>query len=96
MKKLQIQPVNIWINGENRSASELIVYNFHNYNFDGTDSLVSYKLGASDIGGASTDAQFVSYSEGSVVIPDAIVQTWGTDDDPIIDYVLASLNLEEA
>lgn len=89
MKLIQIQRVSVWADGAVRSADTLGVYNFNNYNFDGTDSSVSYKLGIID-----EFSELTSFAEGSVAVPDAIVQAWGTDDDPIIDFVLATLNLE--
>lgn len=67
-----------------------MLYNFHGYNFDGSDSVVSYKLGFIE-----AEDRWVSLSEGSVQIPDAVVQSWASDDDPIFDYVLTQLKLTE-
>lgn len=61
-----------------------MLYNFHNYNFDGTDSTVSYRL--------QTEEE-VTLSEGSIAIPDDVVQAWGVDDEPMFDYVATKLNL---
>jgi hypothetical protein len=99
MKLTTIEPINIWEGGKYKTVNQLGVYNFHGYNFDGTDSMVSYRLGVTETtegSDGSEIASFVSYSEGSVTVPDAIVQAWGKDDDPIVAFVLTSLNLEEA
>lgn len=99
MKTTNIKPINIWEGGKYKTVDQLGVYNFHGYNFDGTDSMVSYRLGVTETSEGSDGSEiksFVSYSEGSVSVPDSIVQAWGQDDDPIVAFVLTSLNLEEA
>lgn len=90
MNTRNIEPVEFWTPEGNKSAGEILLYNFHGYNFDGTDSIVSYKIGNTDEGG-----KWTSLSEGSVFLPDDIVQAWGEDDEPIFDYVIAELNLTE-
>ena len=94
MKIIDIQPVTFWIDGVNEIADQICLYNFHGYNFDGSDSLVSYKVGWSELLTDGETVVFHSYGEGSVSIPDSVVQSWGADDDPIIDFVLTTLNLE--
>lgn len=99
MKLTNIKSLNLWEGGKYQTVNQIGVYNFHGYNFDGTDSSVSYRLGVTETSEGSDGSiieSFVSYSEGSVIIPDSVVQTWGADDNPIIAYVIAELNLEEA
>lgn len=83
------------MNGETKIADSIGIYNFHGYNFNSSPSGVSYRLGQLAPATESADSQFASYFEGSVIVPDDIVQTWGADDDPIITYVIQSLNLEK-
>lgn len=76
-----------------------MLYNFHGYNFDGKDSTVSYKLGFVELVNSPDELEtqterWTSLYEGSVTIPDYIVQAWGEDDEPIFDYVMEALNLE--
>lgn len=79
-----IAPITFWSPSGNQQATRLMLYNFHNYNFDGTDSTVSYRL--------QTEEE-VTLSEGSIAIPDDVVQAWGVDDEPMFDYVATKLNL---
>lgn len=88
MNTRNIQSVEFWTPEGNQSAGEILLYNFHGYNFDSTDSIVSYKIGNTDGSG-----KWTSLSEGSVFLPDTVVQAWGEDDEPIFDYVIAELNL---
>lgn len=90
MNTRNIQPVEFWTPEGNQSAGEILLYNFHGYNFDGTDSVVSYK-----IGNTAETGKWTSLSEGSVKLPDEVVQAWGEDDEPIFDYVIAQLGLTE-
>lgn len=90
MNKRTITPVEFWTPEGNKSAGEILLYNFHGYNFDGTDSIVSYKIGNTDESG-----KWTSLSEGSVSLPDDVVQAWGEDDEPIFDYVINELGLTE-
>lgn len=87
MNTREIQPVSFWTPEGEKSADTILLYNFHGYNFDETDSIVSYKLGFIE------SEKFKSLSEGSVALPDSVVQAWGEDDEPIFDYVITQLNL---
>lgn len=84
-----IQPVDFWTAEGTKTAGEIMLYNFHGYNFDGTDSVVSYRIGN------TVDGKWTSLNEGSVAIPDDVVQDWAADDEPIFNYVLTQLNLTE-
>ena len=90
MNKRNIEPVEFWTPAGTKTAGEILLYNFHGYNFDGTDSLVSYKIGNTD-----DDGKWNSLSENSVAIPDDVVQAWGEDDEPIFNYVIGYLGLTE-
>lgn len=95
----KITPINFWSKEGNKSADSILLYNFHGYNFDDTDSWVSYRLGTvvtREIPveeGVIIEKSFASYFEGSVAIPNDIVQAWGQDDEPIFDYIISTLNL---
>lgn len=95
----KINAINFWSKDGNKSADTILLYNFHGYNFDGTDSWVSYKLGTIETKevtveeGVIIEYSFASYFEGSVPVPNGVVQAWGEDDEPIFDYVISTLNL---
>lgn len=100
----KINKVNFWKQTGTAEADHILLYNFHNYNFDGSDAVVSYKLGFIEIIPTSVtsengDVQTVdserwsSLYEGSIILPNTIVQEWGEDDEPIFDYVIEELNL---
>ncbi|MFZ9272091.1 MAG: hypothetical protein ACO24B_01605 [Ilumatobacteraceae bacterium] len=100
MNTRKIQPIDFWINGITQSADIILLHNFHGYNFDGTDSMVSYKLGFEKATEGSDEnplsVTFVSLSENSVCVPNDVVQTWGEDDEPIFDFVIDKLGLKRA
>lgn len=94
----KIQPVQFWKQTGPATADHVLLYNFHNYNFNGTDSVVSYKLGfieLVDVPDSSGEQyeRWTSLYEGSVLLPNTVVQDWGEDDEPIFDYVIQELNL---
>lgn len=91
MNARKVQPVTFWSPEGSKEADTLLLYNFHGYDFNGTNSMVSYKLGVNETIGEQE--KFVSLSEGSVSIPDSVVQAWGEDDEPIFNYVVDKLNL---
>lgn len=88
----KINAINFWSKDGNKSADTILLYNFHGYNFDGTPSWVSYKLGVIEQLDEES-VRFVSYFDGSVPVPNNIVQNWGADDEPIFDFVISELNL---
>lgn len=93
MNTRNIKAINFWTPVGIEQADTLMLYNFHGYNFDGTASRVSYKLGRLE---EVAEGQFLlkSHAEGSVSVPDAVVQSWGQDDECIFDHVISVLNLE--
>ena len=99
MKLIEIKPLNLWNGGKYQTASQIGLYNFHGYDFDGTASSVSYRLGfieSVEEPDGETSNTFISINEGSIAIPDSLVQTWGASDEPIIAYTLSELGLQEA
>lgn len=92
MNMRNIKPIDFWTPDGTKTADKVMLYNFHGYNFDGTESWVSYRVGRSDSDGEKHS--FSVFSEGSVSVPDEIVQSWGSDDECIFDHVIATLNLE--
>ena len=99
MNKTSIKPIKFWTPQGDKEADKLVVYNFHNYNFDGSPSSVNYVLGETIMSpnpeGEDTE-RFFALTSGTVQLPDSLVQTWGSDDKPIISFVLSELKLEEA
>lgn len=97
MNTRRIKPVEFWNDGNTKEATSIRLYNFHGYNFDGSNSIVSYKLECEEsfeVDGGESIAQRTSLFEGSVSVPDDVVQSWGADDEPIFDFVIGELNLE--
>lgn len=94
MNTRNIAAISFWTPTAVEQADALMLYNFHGYNFNGTASSVSYKLGRFEQMG-DEEPKFVSLAEGSVSVPDAVVQSWGQDDECIFDHVIAELNLEK-
>lgn len=93
-----IEPVKIWMAGNNKIANRLWLYNYGGYDFaTATDSYASYRLGVVviEVIDEVEEERFESYAEGSVILPPELVQSWGTDDDPIWEYVMQELNLKE-
>lgn len=88
MNSREIAPVSFWKPEGDQIADTIVLYNFHGYNFDGSESIVSYRLGFTD-----ANDKWVSLAESSVKIPDSVVQAWGEDDEPIFDFVIGELNL---
>lgn len=82
-----IEPVAFWSPEGPREASRIGLYNFHGYDFDGTDSRVSYRLLA-----PPGEALF----EGTVTVPAAVTDGWGADDEVIFDHVITALGLTKA
>lgn len=99
MDSRNIKAVKIWQNGVNTSANVLKLYNYGGYSFTNSESYVSYRLGkiitvpTIDDG---TREEFVTVTEGSLMLPFEVVQNWGDDDQPIFDYVMQALNLTAA
>lgn len=89
----KIQPVQFWKQTGTATADHILLYNFHNYNFDGSDSVVSYRLGFIELTGEPQAERWSSLYEGSILLPNTVVQDWGEDDEPIFDYVIQQLNL---
>lgn len=95
----KINPINFWSKDGDKLADTILLYNFHGYNFDGTTSWVSYKLGTIEVTEQETEGEvvrterFISYFEGSIPMPNTVVQAWGQEDEPIFDFVISELNL---
>lgn len=93
-----IKPIKIWNNGEFKTANCFCLYNYGGYNFASAEgSYASYKLGTitSQQSGDVTVETFVSLAEGSVILPQELVENWGIDDEPVWNYVMAELKLTE-
>lgn len=88
-----IKKVVFWKPEGKMNADTLMLYNFHGYNFNGEASFVSYRLGQAN---ESFATGLMPLFEGTIQLPDEIVQQWGEDDNPIFDYVMNQLGLQEA
>lgn len=93
MNTRTIKKVAFWKPEGKISADTLMLYNFHGYNFNGEPSYVSYRIGKAD---EESENGLKSLFEGTIEIPDEVVQQWGEDDEPIFTYALTTLGLEEA
>jgi len=98
MNYREIVPIPFWLPNLPLEASRIVLYNFHNYNFDGTDATVSYRLEGVPVSDEyiGTNPPLRLLYEGSVTIPNEIVQNWGEDDEPIFQYVIDVLGLVRA
>jgi hypothetical protein len=93
-----IHPVEFWTPSGTIIAEYLMLYNFHDYDFNDSASSVSYKLMRVVEGNPEAedgDVKYQSLFEGSVILPYDIVSDWGSDDSPIWNYVMTQLNLME-
>lgn len=92
MNKRNIQPVSFWTPNGEKQASKIKLFNFHDYNFNQEDtSRVNWNL--LEVVTIDEVESFNVLDSGSVLIPYAIVETWGEDDEPIFDYVITTLGL---
>lgn len=94
----QINPIQFWTPSGALVADCLMLYNFHDYDFNDSASSVSYKLMRvlqADPEAENPEVKYQSLFEGSVVLPTEIVANWGSDDSPIWNYVMTELNLTE-
>lgn len=84
-----------WTEDGVKNATVIKLFNFHDYNFDGQDSSkVHYHL-CEEIPLDNGDIVHNPLYSGTVTIPDALVQNWGQDDEPIFAYVVSQLPLVE-
>lgn len=84
-----IQPLNLWINGVSSTASVITFDGYAGYNFVDNAGEVHYVLSSYD---AATDTK-TSIIQGVVQLDYATVENWGTDDQPIFNYVATQLNI---
>lgn len=94
MNSRKIEPISFWSPNGQQEATSIRLHNFHGYNFDGSSSSVSYRLGFTQ-SQADSDEWFVCLAEGSVTIPDEVVQDWGADDECIFNHVITQLGLRK-
>lgn len=98
----QIQPIQTWVNGNVVTLSVIKIDNYYGYDFiqnagyahyclceysettiqdyDGNDILIANKR---------------SVLDGSIPMTWQLIENWGTDDEPIFQYVLNQLNLTQ-
>jgi hypothetical protein len=84
-----IQPLNLWINGQSSTADVLTLDGYSGYNFVDSAGEVHYVLSSYD---SATDTK-TSIVQGVVQLDYTIVEDWGSDDQPIFEYVAQQLNL---
>lgn len=86
----QIQPINLWVNGVSSTAEVITLDGYSGYNFVDSAGEVHYVLSSYD---AATETK-TSIIQGVVQLSYDVVENWGTDDQPIFDYVAQQLNIE--
>jgi hypothetical protein len=98
--EIEIQPINTWVNGEVKTLSVLRLDNYFQYDFLQCPGRVHYCLCEAylqtitdDDGDEIQVEQYRSIIDGNVDLPWSLVETWGTDDTPIFDFVLNQLQL---
>ena len=84
MNTKNIEEVQIWSPGGQRSCTKLSLDRFYDYKFDNGLGYIDYTLTGSD--GAN-------YFSASLEIPASIIQQWGADDSIIWDHVATTLGL---
>jgi len=104
----EITPVMTWKNGTETPLQILRLDNFNGYNFDNFGGFVHYMLvnyvetpqvdenGAPVVDGNGDPVMTVTKTallDGTVELPETLVQSWGENDQPIFDYVAQQLNL---
>jgi hypothetical protein len=88
MNTKQIEPLEIWTQSGNVSATLIAFTDFYDYHFDNNSGKVNYQL-LTFIEDEGYDVVF----SGTLSIPASIIQQWGTDDDVIYNYIIATLGL---
>lgn len=93
MNTKNIQPKSVWTSNGEKQATMLALVNFYDYNFDGGDGTVVYRLiGVKDNGDQAPSAD--DLFTGSINIPSSVVSQWGESDQVIWDYVCNQLNIQ--
>lgn len=88
----EINPVSTWVDGEIRSLNVFRLDNFSNYRFLGDGGTVHWVL-SERIAVEDLDSQDFPIACGDVVLPADLIGSWGQDDQPIFDYVMAAINV---
>lgn len=87
-----IIPVTTWVNGETKTMSVLQLDNYSGYNFTDSPGFVTYTLCVE--AGVAPDTYYEGVTGGVVYLTWPLVENWGTDDQPIFDYVAEELNIQ--
>lgn len=104
----EIIPIHTWVDGSEIQMQIISLDNFYGYNFEGFGGYVHYLLinyketpllddnGDPVVDGNGDPVLTITKTpilDGRVELPEALVQSWGANDQPIFDYVAQSLNL---
>ena len=104
----EINPIHTWVNGSEIQMQILRLDNFYGYNFENFGGYVHYLLvnyvetpqmdenGDPVVDGNGDPVYTITKTpllDGRVELPEALVQSWGANDQPIFDYVALQLNL---
>lgn len=91
MNTINIEPIAKWTKYGWKEATMLKIFNFHDYNFDGhNSSKVHVHLCEQMVVDGGEIIMNPLYAE-TIELPDEVVQNWGADDQPLIDYVISQL-----
>ena len=96
---IKIVPKHVEQNGFMQKLAEYVkLVSFDNYNFDDSSGTVKYEVYA--VNRPTTDQGLIlEYYEllsgGELPIPTDLVKEWGTDDTPIIEFVIQTLGFEQ-
>jgi len=96
----EIQPIQTWVNGEVKTMIILRLDNYFQYDFLMNPGTVHYCLCGyseeqqTDIDGNTIDViNKPSIIDGNIQMNWPLIENWGTDDEPIFEYVRQQLNL---
>jgi len=96
----EIQPIQTWVNGETKTMVLLRIDNYFGYDFMMNPGYAHYCLCTyreeqqTDYDDNTiTVAIKPTIIDGNIQLPWTLIETWGSDDTPIFDYVAQQLNI---
>lgn len=96
----EIQPIQTWVNGETKTMVILRIDNYFGYDFLMNPGYAHYCLCTyreeeqTDYDGNTILVSIKpTIIDGNIQLPWSLVENWGTDDQPIFDYVAQQLNI---
>lgn len=83
----QFTPKQLWSTNGIQTIDTIKLTNFTGYDFHESMGRVEYAIGN------TIEDVFTPLINGSVELPEEVVNNWGASDEPVIDYVIAKLGL---